>query len=90
MKFSKFKQVLYDQHYLHVMDLRKNTRLSKTTRRQYEIYLNELRTNKPFRENKFDGSDPDIIQRTWQNLVSKLNASGGPVRDITGWKRVTF
>ncbi|CAG9769224.1 unnamed protein product [Ceutorhynchus assimilis] len=66
----------------------KGKRAGKTTRAQYQIYLDELQTNNFFRESKFDASDPDILKRTWEELSVKLNASGGPIREVAGWKRV--
>lgn len=63
-------------------------RSSRTTHQQYKIYLEEIRINKPLRENKFDASQPDIIQDSWKNLCERLNASGGPIKSIQEWKRV--
>lgn len=68
----------------------KKKRAAKTTRRQYELYLEELNANKVFRENKFDGTRPNIIEESWENLSHKLNASGGPVKSVQEWKRVHF
>lgn len=66
----------------------KEKRSKKTTRGQYELYLSELTHNKAFRENKFDGTDPDIIENTWKSLCEKLNACGGPQKSVQQWKRV--
>jgi len=68
----------------------KKKRAAKTTRRQYEMYLEELRANKAFRENKFDATQPNIIDESWQKLCNKLNASGGPVKSVQEWKRIHF
>lgn len=68
----------------------KKKRAAKTTRKQYEIYLEELRVNEAFRENKLDATQPNIIEDSWQNLCQKLNASGGPVKSVQEWKRVNF
>lgn len=68
----------------------KKKRAAKTTRRQYELYLEELRVNKALRENKFDATQPNIIDESWQKLCEKLNASGGPVKSTQEWKRVNF
>jgi len=68
----------------------KKKRAAKTTRRQYELYLEELRANKAFRENKLDATRPNIIEESWENLSHKLNASGGPVKSLQEWKRVHF
>lgn len=55
------------------MDKReKKKRAAKTTRRQYELYLEELRVNKALRENEFDATQPNIIDESWQKLCEKL------------------
>lgn len=73
---------------LQNMNSAEKKRSSKTTRGQYELYLDELSTNKHFRDNKFDATNPDIIENTWQGLCIKLNALGGPVKSVPEWKRV--
>lgn len=68
----------------------KRPRAGKTTRVQYTLYLDVLRENKQFRENKFDANQPNLIEETWEKLARALNASGGPVRCVKEWKRVIF
>jgi len=66
----------------------KKKRTGKTTSKQYELYLEELRTNKAFKENQLDETRPNIIEESWKNLTKKLNASGGPVKTVQEWKRI--
>lgn len=63
-------------------------RMSKTTPQQYGMYLNELQQNPYFRENKIKPDHPEAVKTAWANLVTKLNACGGPMKDIAGWKKV--
>lgn len=66
----------------------KRKRQPKTSRRQYELYLSELENNEIFRSNTILPANPNILKESWDKLIEKLNASGGPIRDVTGWKRV--
>ncbi|KAJ3622217.1 hypothetical protein MTP99_002742 [Tenebrio molitor] len=65
----------------------KRNRKAKTTQQQFQLFLNELRENPHFRENKFNAGEPTASKTAWCNLTSKLNASGGPVKDVTAWKK---
>lgn len=67
----------------------KRTRAGKTTRTQYMLYLEELKSNNAFRENKFDANQPHVIEQSWEKLVQTLNASGGPSRNVKEWKKVS-
>lgn len=66
----------------------KRKRQQKTSRRQYKLYLSELENNEIFRNNTISPANVNTLQDTWVKLNEKLNASGGSVRDVTGWKRV--
>lgn len=66
----------------------KRPRAGKTIRGQYILYIEHLKSNKAFRENKFDANQPHIIEETWEKLVQLLNASGGPIRNVKEWKGV--
>lgn len=68
----------------------KKKRSNKTSRSQYEIYLNELENNMLFRENKYSADEPDYLKKTWKSLAQKLNSSGGPVKDEASWKKVSY
>lgn len=68
----------------------KRKRQAKTTRQQYELYLAELEHNTLFRNNTFTGENPTALKDTWAQLIVKLNSTGGPIKDVSGWKRVSF
>lgn len=65
----------------------KRKRQQKTTRQQYEIYLAELENNKDFRENVFSPNNPSVLKETWEKITVRLNAAGGPIKDVASWKR---
>ncbi|KAF5272394.1 hypothetical protein FQR65_LT17415 [Abscondita terminalis] len=70
-------------------NISKPARARKTTRYiQYELYLEEVEVNQAFRDNKFDGSNPNLLSESWKKLTNKLNAVGGAIHTTAGWKRV--
>lgn len=67
-----------------------NKRSGKTIQQQYLIYINELEKNAAFRTNKYSPSNPNILDDSWEELVIKLNSTGGPRRTVPQWKKVSF
>ena len=47
-------------------------RLGKTIRQQFSLYLDELQENEAFRLNKFDLSQPNILEKSWENSMLEI------------------
>lgn len=50
----------------------KKKRSNKTSRSQYEIYLNELENNMLFRENKYSADEPDYLKKNLEKFGSEI------------------
>ncbi|CAH0553779.1 unnamed protein product [Brassicogethes aeneus] len=69
------------------MNESRKKRTPRTSRIQYQLYLDELETNEAFRENKFNNENPQVLKKSWEALCTKLNATGGAIKSIPDWKR---
>ncbi|KAK5646362.1 hypothetical protein RI129_004826 [Pyrocoelia pectoralis] len=66
----------------------KKKRSAKTTRQQYCLFIEEVQTNKAFRNNKYNPEKPDVLETTWEELTNNLNSTGGPQHSTKQWKSI--
>lgn len=66
-------------------------RKKRTSRKQFEIYLNYLQNHERLRSGKLTPSDdPKDLIKIWDSLTVALNATGeGPTRESQEWKKVS-
>lgn len=73
------------------MEKERQKRTTKTSRAQYEVYLNCLLGNELFKNNKFGSKNPNLLKKKhWKELTTLLNSAGGPKKDVDSWKRVIY
>jgi hypothetical protein len=69
---------------------RQKKRSAKTTRAQFMLYLDEFQNNAAFRTNKYNPSDPHVLNNSWAQLTNQLNSVSGPCKSTKDWKKVSF
>lgn len=71
---------------IHFAYRKRSTKISQ----QQQLFIEEMRGNEMLRNNKFDPSHPNGIPDAWKSLAQKLNSSGGPIKSVEAWKKVSL
>lgn len=68
--------------------MERKKRSGKTTKAQYNYYVDYLTRNEVLRTNKNTPEHPKGVEEAYEDLKNNLNAMGGPVRSVNAWKKV--